>query len=94
MMNNVPFEEIILDNSFVIREFSPETFEDELVWHRDREHRIIEVLEDTDWMFQLDNELPFNMLVKEKINVPKDIYHRVIKGNLPLKIKIFKYEKS
>lgn len=92
MTAKLPFKEKILDNNFVVREFSPDTSDDELVWHKDREHRILEVLEDTDWMFQLDNELPFNMVVKERITIPKDIYHRVIKGTTPLKIKIFKYE--
>ena len=80
--SNLPFEE--QDN---IRTFSQDVDEMELVWHRDREDRIVEALEPTDWMFQLDNNLPQRL---EKIFIPKDTYHRVIKGSGNLKVKVIK----
>ena len=80
--SNLPFAE--QDN---IRIFDQDVDEMELVWHRDREDRIVEALETTDWMFQLDNNLPQRL---EKIFIPKDTYHRVIKGSGNLKVKVTK----
>ena len=77
-----PFEE--QDN---IRIFDQDVDEMELVWHRDREDRIVEALETTDWMFQLDNNLPQRL---KKIFIPKGTYHRVIKGSGDLKVKVTK----
>ena len=82
IQSNLPFEE--QDN---IRIFDQDVDEMELVWHRDREDRIVEALETTDWMFQLDNNLPQRL---EKIFIPKDTYHRVIKGSGNLKVKVTK----
>ena len=75
-------------NSYIIREFTQTTPEDEFVWHRDREDRLIETLKPTDWMFQLDNKLPIN--ISESLFIPKGIYHRLIKGTGDLKVKIYK----
>ncbi len=70
-----------------IRIFNQEVDEDELVWHRDREDRIVEAINDTDWQFQFDNKLPQKI---DKIFIPKDTYHRIIKGKGNLKIKVTK----
>lgn len=70
-----------------IRIFDQEVNEDELVWHRDREDRIVEAVNDTDWQFQFDNQLPQKI---DKIFIPKDTYHRIIKGKGNLKIKVTK----
>lgn len=64
------------------------THQSELVWHRDREDRMIEVIGETDWEFQFDNQTPQQL--KSEIFIPKDTYHRVIKGTGDLKIKIKK----
>ena len=77
-----PFEE--QDN---IRIFDQDVDEMELVWHRDREDRIVVALEPTDWMFQSDNNLPQKL---EKIFIPKGTYHRVIKGSGDLKVRVIK----
>ena len=50
-------QENISDNKFK-RVFSSDVSEKELVWHRDKENRIVEVMNDSDWEFQMDNELP------------------------------------
>lgn len=68
------------------REFLETVDEEELVWHRDRRDREVELLEPTDWMFQFDNEIPF--LIKDKIFIPRETYHRLIKGTQNLRIKI------
>lgn len=73
----------------IIREFSYDTDAFELVWHRDKEDRYVETLHKTDWKFQFDNELPVD-LTKDKLFIPKDTYHRLIKGTGDLKVKIYK----
>ena len=83
-------QENITDNKFK-RVFSSEVYEKELVWHRDKENRIVEVLEDTDWYFQMDNELPIPLKKGVKFQIPKETFHRVIKGSGDLKILIEEY---
>ena len=82
-----PYSEI-QEDGFVIREFSSKTSSFEFVWHRDKEDRIVEALHDTDWKFQLDNEPP-KILSKNKLFIPKETYHRLIKGTGNLKVKIY-----
>ena len=75
---NLPFQETKLGDNEFIRVFEQNTDSGDLHWHRDRESRIIESIGDTDWMIQLDNELP--KIIKDKVFIPKGMYHRVIKG--------------
>ena len=49
------------DNLFE-RVFSSDVSEDELKWHKDKENRLVEVLNDSDWYFQMDNKLPIHCL--------------------------------
>ena len=77
------------ENNLIVRTFSQDIDEDELVWHRDKKDREIRVLEETDWMFQFDNELP--QIIKDVIFIPKNTYHRVIKGTNNLNITISEY---
>lgn len=81
--------ELLSDNTF-IREFNQDTDSGEFMWHRDREDRIIESLDDTDWLFQIDNELPKK--IQGQIFIPKGIYHRLIKGTGNLQIRLHKLE--
>lgn len=84
----LPFkEEKISENTF-LRTFFQDVESGELYWHRDREDRIIESIEKTDWKIQLDNQLPIN--INDKIFIPKGVYHRLIKGKGDLKIKLTK----
>lgn len=72
-----------------IREFDPSVTEsEEYVWHRDRNDRVVEVLEGEGWKFQFDNELPFFINRKNTFSVPKMVYHRIIPGKTKLRIKI------
>jgi hypothetical protein len=82
-----PYEEKV-EEGYHIRTFSEDTNEDELVWHRDKEDRIVESIGDTDWMIQLDNQIPKPLT--EKVSIPKNTYHRVIKGRGDLKVRIKK----
>jgi hypothetical protein len=84
-----PFKEKTQKN-ISIREFSSNVNSSELIWHKDKEDRIVEVLQNSNWMFQMDNELP--KLLKDKIFIPKETYHRVIKGDGDLVVKITKLD--
>jgi len=84
-----PYKETSLGDNQYIREFSSDVDDRELEWHLDREDRIVEVIENNDWKFQLDNNLP--QLLKETIFIPKETYHRVIKGTGNLKVRITKH---
>ena len=84
----LPFKEVKILNNIFIREFSQDTDSEEYMWHRDRENRIIENLETTDWLIQLDNELP--KVIQSQVFIPMGVYHRLIKGTGNLKIKLIK----
>ena len=85
-----PYQDIQNQNNTVIRQFDETIDPIELMWHRDQEDRIIEAVEPTDWLVQLDNELP--TLINKPIFIPKHAWHRTIKGTGPLKIKITKLD--
>jgi len=87
-MVNYPFNEEESSSSHSVRVFKSDVDLDELKWHRDGEDRIVESIGNTDWMIQLDNELPkpINGMVK----IPKGVWHRVIKGSGDLRVRIDK----
>jgi hypothetical protein len=85
---NLPFQETKLGDNEFIRVFEQNTDSGDFTWHRDHEDRIIESIGETDWMIQLDNELP--KVINEKIFIPMGVYHRVIKGSGNLKIMLIK----
>ena len=84
----LPFKETHLQDNLYLREFEENVDIDDLEWHRDREDRIVEIIENEDWLFQFDNQLP--ILLEKKIFIPRETYHRVIKGNGKLIVKITK----
>ena len=75
-------------DGYIIREFSQDTSPFEFVWHRDKDDRIVQAMHDTDWQFQLDNQVP-QRLTKNKLFIPKETYHRLIKGTGDLVVKIW-----
>jgi len=83
-----PYKDIEVTDTYIIREFSDNINPIELMWHRDDENRTIEIIGDTDWKIQLDNQLPTS--INEQIFIPRHLYHRVIKGTGTLKLKIHK----
>jgi len=83
-----PYSQIRVNN-LIVRTFSQDIDEEELVWHRDREDRQVTVLEETDWQFQFDNELP--QVLKNTIFIPKNTYHRLIKGTGELNVHIIEF---
>jgi hypothetical protein len=87
-MKILPFKETKISDNTFIREFNQDTDSGEFMWHRDHEDRIIESIDETDWMIQIDNELPKQ--IKGEVFIPMGVYHRLLKGNGDLKIKLIK----
>lgn len=87
-LTKLPFREKIKDKNEYIRTFSSDVDEKSLMWHRDREDRIIESIGNTDWQIQIDNELP--KIIKGQVFIPMGVWHRLIKGTDDLKIKLKK----
>ena len=87
-MNDLPYKETSIGNNEYVREFGEDIDTHELEWHIDKEDRIVEVIENNGWQVQIDNELP--KLLNNKLFIPKETYHRVIKGNGKLIVKIIK----
>jgi hypothetical protein len=88
-MEPYPFSEEKLSKNVVVRTFDANLESEELLWHWDDEDRLVEVIGETDWKFQFDNQLPIEM--NKKIFIPKGIWHRTIKGHGDLVVKITKY---
>ena len=88
MKEKFPFKEKQLEKNTSIREFGENIDSKELIWHKDKEDRIVEVLSNENWFFQMDNELPKKL--EGKVFVPKETFHRVIKGTGNLSVKITK----
>ena len=86
-----PFEEKQIDQFNFIRTFSAGVDEMDLIWHADKENRIITVLEGNGWKFQFDEVLPVEMTEGKSISILKGKLHRVIKGKGPLKINLQKH---
>lgn len=89
-MRKFPFSERKVGDRTFLREFRKSTNSDELIWHRDREDRVVEVLKGDNWYLQLDNELPVLLEQGKKYKIPKMKYHRLIKGDDNLLIRLIK----
>ena len=83
-----PYKDIEITDSYIIREFDENIDPIELLWHRDDESRIVEIIGKTDWQLQLDNQLPTSL--NSHIFIPRHEYHRVIEGTGTLRLKIYK----
>ena len=88
-----PYDEV-LENDYIIREFSGDVNESELVWHRDKKTRKVTILQGEGWKIQMDNSLPETLEEGREYHIPKMEYHRLIKGtgNLLLHIKEKDYD--
>lgn len=83
----VPYQETINEENRV-RVFTESVEDEELKWHRDREDRVVKVLESNRWYLQMDNELPKELIIGESYFIPQGAYHRVIKGKGDLKVSV------
>lgn len=84
-----PYIDKFQDDGSKVRTFSENLDSDELIWHRDKKDREITVLSGLGWKLQLENQLPKELEIGRLYHIPKEEYHRVIKGTKDLKIKIW-----
>ena len=83
-----PYQELRTFDT-ILRKFKEDINEGELVWHRDRRDRKVEILNNTNWMVQLEDDIPQQL--KETIFIPKNTYHRLIKGTGDLDLRILEF---
>lgn len=87
---DLPFKEKKTDKNSFIRTFSKNTESHELKWHKDKEDRTVTPLNENDWLFQRDNQLP--VPINKTIKIKANEWHRVIKGKSDLIIEVIKHE--
>ena len=75
-------------NGKLIREFSANVNSEELVWHRDRNNRQIYISKGSGWKLQLENTLPTNLKEGSTYKIPKNTYHRILRGQTSLVVEI------
>lgn len=85
-----PYIDLEVTDDYILRQFDESIDPIELLWHRDDEDRVVEIIGKTDWGLQLDNSLPSSL--QERIFIARHQWHRVIKGTGNLKLKIYKNE--
>lgn len=72
-----------------VRRFSRDVDEEEMVWHRDAEDRVVTVIECVGWFFQRDGELPTEMRPGDVLFIPRRSWHRIArKGSGDLVVEI------
>ena len=81
-----PYKDLEVTEQYTIREFNENIDPIELLWHRDDEDRTIEIIGETDWQVQLDNQLPTSL--NQRIFMMRHTWHRAWKGEGTLKVKI------
>ena len=87
-----PYTDIIEADGTVSRLFSASTKPEVLKWHMDDEDRVIKVLGKTNWQFQFEDQLPVSL--NRPIFIKRHQWHRLIKGDGPLMISIYKHERT
>ena len=83
-----PFTEEVYSHNIILRHFDPVAPDHLYKWHADDKDRWIESLNENDWQFQFDNELPQSLEPTKIIQIPKGVIHRLVKGTSPLTISI------
>tara|TARA_R110000803_G_scaffold40135_6_gene86539 strand:+ start:8745 stop:9011 length:267 start_codon:yes stop_codon:yes gene_type:complete len=87
-VNNNPYRETS-GKEYSVREFLQSTSSFEYVWHRDKEDRYVQSINYSDWKLQLDNTVPVEF-GNSKLFIPKETYHRLIKGTGDITLKVWK----
>ena len=91
MTSTRPYKDLEITDEYIIREFDDNIDPIELMWHRDDEDRVVEIIDSgIDWKFQFENELPWELEPNMSICILRHEWHRVIKGTGILKLKIYK----
>ena len=89
-MSDFPFTEKKIKKNVFLREFKETVKSEELVWHQDREDRIVKVIKSDGWRLQIDNQLPVTLQEGNKYYISAYEFHRIIKGSGKLVVEITK----
>jgi hypothetical protein len=73
---------------FFLRTFPDTVSIEELIWHRDKKNRKITVILGKGWKLQMDNEMPIDLIPKRNYTIPRETFHRLLKGTGMLLLKI------
>lgn len=84
----MPYVDKKLNNKEILRTFKKDVVNEELVWHRDRNNRIVEVLEGEGWEIQLEDRLPELLEKGKEYVIPAYTFHRIKRGTTDLKLRI------
>lgn len=76
---------MMLDNEII---FDLDVPDEEYTWHKDKNTRFMKVIEGLGWKFQYSKEEPKDIRPGTTIHINKNCFHRLIKGNTPLKVRI------
>ena len=76
-------------NGNLVREFSSDSNPDDLIWHKDKQDRVVTVVKSNGWKLQMESGLPFDLTEGKNYKIPAFSWHRILKGrgNLLIKIK-------
>ncbi len=88
------YYDVSVDNTKRYRLFEGGLDERELLWHQDEWDRKILVLGGKDWKLQMDDELPITLVEGLEFEIKNHKFHRVIKGNGNLIIRIIEINKN
>lgn len=78
-MSKFPFTQTQLSENKMLRKFSHDVNDQELTWHRDREDRVVRMVEGKGWHLQLDGKLPQPMRLGESYEIPAGSWHRLVR---------------
>lgn len=90
IISGKPYKVIHKNSKFETRVFSSDVDDSEFVWHRDTEDRELEILEGNGWQFQFDKCLPWLLEKGMIFDIQHTEYHRLIKGQGQLKVRIYR----
>lgn len=85
---DMPYSDTQISNDTLIRVFNDSINPIELKWHRDDEDREVVSICETDWMIQLEDQLPQSLA--SAVFIERGQWHRLIKGTGELKVKIIR----
>src|SRR6056300_1927138 len=74
-------QHIQIDDNTFIRVFTDEIDDQHFDWHRDKKDRYVKILYvNSGWLFQFDNQLPFELQAYQEFLIRKEEYHKLNKG--------------
>ena len=86
-----PYIDHKLNSGKILRTFSKDVLTEELVCHRDKSNRIVEVVEGEGWEIQMDDQLPTPLEKGKEYVIPAYTFHRIKRGMTDLVLKIEEY---